>query len=119
MSSVKAALRYAKALLALAQDKKVDRKLTMICLLFLTQYLKVLSYKSFFNSPVVHPEVMNKTLNALFPQVSKESSNLFATLVSNKRVDLLYHVASKYLACLQTDTMESNGCSHYCSCFRR
>jgi F-type H+-transporting ATPase subunit delta len=30
--------------------------------------------------------------------VSKEANNLFATLLTNKRVDLLQHVASKYVA---------------------
>ena len=98
MSSVKAALRYAKALLALVQDKEVALQVNDDMSLILNTVSQSVELQELLNSPVVHPEVMNKTLNALFPQVSKESSNLFATLVSNKRVDLLYHVASKYLA---------------------
>lgn len=98
MSSVKAALRYAKALLALAQDKKVASQVNDDMSIVLNTVSQSIELQELLNSPVVHPEVMNKTLNALFPKVSKESSNLFATLISNKRVDLLYHVANKYVA---------------------
>lgn len=98
MSSVRAAIRYAKALLALAQEQKVASQVNEDMKLIWNTITQSNELQELLQSPVVHPEVMGKTLNALFPKVSKEANNLFATLLTNKRVDLLQHVASKYIS---------------------
>ncbi len=92
----RAAIRYAKAVLSLAQEKEAtstvqeDMK-TIIATIATSAELKML-----VNSPLIKSEVKLASLQAVFKDASALTKNLFATLVSNKRVSLLEEVAKQY-----------------------
>ena len=98
MGSVRASIRYAKALLTLAQEQSLAPQINEEMTYVLNTVTNSSELQELIQSPVVDPTAMTNILNALFPKVSQPTSNLFATLLVNKRIDLLHHVASKYIA---------------------
>lgn len=96
MAESRAAIRYAKALLSLATDNKVadavnaDMKQIVLAIAENNDLATVLQ------SPVVRSSEKKALLNGVFKTVNAATNNLIDTLIVNKRIALLGHVASKY-----------------------
>jgi F-type H+-transporting ATPase subunit delta len=97
MAGSRAALRYATALLSQAEDKgQVNAVLADMQRVL--QTLAVSSdLRSALRSPVVKTEDKEKVMREVFSGASKETSDLFGILASNKRVALLGQVAQAFL----------------------
>jgi len=93
----RAAIRYAKAVLSLAQDKKATEDVqkdmqTIIDTVDNSSDLSVL-----LNSPLIKSEVKLASLKEVFKATGDLTKKLFDVLVENKRVDLLDNVAKQYI----------------------
>ena len=97
MSQNRAAVRYAKAVLDLAVDKKAtdavekDMRAMVATLTSSDELAQVLS------NPVVKSEVKQASVLAIFKSASEISKGLVSTLAANKRIDLLKDVAEKFI----------------------
>ncbi len=93
----RAALRYATALLSLSQD----RGQVSAILGDMQRIVETLSVsadlRSVLRSPVVKTQDKVNVMHAVFAGVSKETSDLFDLLASNKRVALLSQVAQGFI----------------------
>ena len=98
MNESRAALRYAKATLNLAVDQKatdaIDRDMRSI--------VQTISdsneLKEMLVSPILEGSSKKEVLLTLFKNFNEITKEVFSLLVSKKRIDLLYEVASKYIA---------------------
>ena len=97
MNEARAAIRYAKATLDFAVEKKaadkVEKDMRNIAAVISenTELLNVLS------SPVVKSEVKKKALNEIFKGSNEITLGLIGTLTGNKRIEMLQEVAYKYI----------------------
>lgn len=96
MEGSRAALRYAKALLELANEKNkaadVNNDMGLISnTIAASEDLRVV-----IKSPVIKPSGKKGALEKIFSGVDQLSLNLFGVLLENKRINLLPLVASKY-----------------------
>ena len=98
MNESRAALRYAKATLNLAVEQKatdaIDRDMRSI--------VQTISdsneLKEMLASPILEGSSKKEVLLTLFKNFNEITKEVFSLLVSKKRIDLLYEVASKYIA---------------------
>lgn len=96
MAESRAAIRYAKAVLSLANEQNAaeavnnDMKLIANTIADNTELAQVLK------SAVVKSEAKQGVLEQVFAQVNPLSKNLFGVLLTNKRADILEAIASKY-----------------------
>ncbi len=98
MNESRAALRYAKATLNLAVDKKatdaVERDMRdVVQTIYDSDELK-----DMLESPILEGSSKEKVLTAIFKNVNKITREMFSLLVSKKRIALLSEVALKYIA---------------------
>ncbi len=97
MGSTRAAIRYAKAILDLSQDRGVkdtvlnDMK-AVVAILGENKELRLA-----LQSPVIKLEDKRAVLHKVFSNASKETSGLIDILVDNKRVDMLGAVGSSFI----------------------
>ncbi len=97
MAGKRAAQRYAKALLSLAQEKKsLDQVNADIRLLANTMEASK-ELRIVLRSPVIKIEDKRACLLAIFKDLSQEVKNLFEVLLANKRIDLLNLVAEAFI----------------------
>jgi len=96
MAGTRAAIRYAKAVLSLAEDQKKadvvnnDMKLIANTISENTELSHVL------NNSVIKSEAKKSALLTIFPKLNTITTGLFDVLLSNKRLHLLNDVAQKY-----------------------
>ena len=98
MNESRAALRYAKATLNLAVEQKatdaIDRDMRSI--------VQTISdsneLKEMLASPILEGSSKKEVLLTLFKNFNEITKEVFSLLVSKKRINLLYEVASKYIA---------------------
>lgn len=98
MNESRAALRYAKATLNLAVEQKatdaIDRDMRSI--------VQTISdsneLKEMLASPILEGSSKKEVLLTLFKNFNEITKEVFSLLVSKKRIDLLYDVATKYIA---------------------
>lgn len=98
MNESRAALRYAKATLNLAVEQKatdaIDRDMRSI--------VQTISdsneLKEMLASPILEGSSKKEVLLTLFNNFNEITKEVFSLLVSKKRIDLLYDVATKYIA---------------------
>jgi len=97
MAGSRAAVRYAKAILGLAQEQKAGEAVAkdMADIVKTVQDSKDL--RLMINSPIVKSDIKKAALQQIFKGVHSISEGLIDTLVSNKRVDLLDDVAAQYI----------------------
>ena len=93
----RAAIRYAKAVLGLAQDKNaaVDVQKDMQSIIDTVDTNAEL--RMVLNSPLIKNEVKLASLKEIFKSTGELTQQLFITLGTNKRVDLLDDVAQQYM----------------------
>lgn len=93
----RAAIRYAKAVLSLAQDKKATGDVQKDMQSIISTIDKSADLKMLLNSPLIKNEIKLASLKDIFKDTSDLTKKLFETLIANKRVDLLGEVANQYV----------------------
>lgn len=96
MTGSRAALRYAKATLSLARDKKVATEVNNDMNLIGSTIKKNKDLRAVLNSPVVKETVKKNVLTQVFSGVNGVTSGLFGILLENRRIDLLSIITAKY-----------------------
>ena len=96
MAGTRAAIRYAKAVLSLASDQKEASAVDKDMKLIVNTIAEYEDLDQLLKSAVIKSEIKKEMLNKIFPKLNVISSNLFDLLVSNKRIDILGNIASKY-----------------------
>lgn len=97
MSDSRAAVRYAKATLDLAIEKKVDVALEKDMRLVVTAIAENGELKDVLGSPVISGEVKKSILSDVFKGIHELGKGLIELLVDKKRIALLSEVASQYI----------------------
>ena len=96
MAGTRAAIRYAKAVLSLASDQNAAEAVNNDMKLIATTIEENVELSQVLKSAVVKSEVKKAALTQIFPNINAISSGLFNILMSNKRIDILGDVATKY-----------------------
>ncbi|WP_271768307.1 ATP synthase F1 subunit delta [Aquimarina algiphila] len=93
----RAAIRYAKAVLSLAQDKKATEDVQKDMQSIIATVSDSAELRMVLSSPLIKGEVKLASLREIFKGAGDITQKLFDTLVQNKRVDLLGDVAKQYI----------------------
>ncbi|MTE27237.1 ATP synthase F1 subunit delta [Winogradskyella ouciana] len=97
MAGSRAAVRYAKAVLSLAQDQNAAEAVNRDMKLISETISQSDELRQVLQSPVVRSSDKKSVLSSVFSKVSANTENLIDTLISNKRLALLNEVASSYV----------------------
>jgi F-type H+-transporting ATPase subunit delta len=97
MSGTRAAIRYAKAVLALAQDQNAAEAVSKDMSLIANTVNGSKELQDVLKSPVITAEIKKSALLAVFPNSTKNTIDLVNTLITNNRLDMFGAVASKYV----------------------
>lgn len=97
MSGTRAAVRYAKAVLALAQDQNTAEAVNNDMSLVANTVNGSKELQDLLQSPVITSEIKKSALLAVFPNTTKNAVDLINTLITNNRLNLFGAVASKYV----------------------
>lgn len=92
----RAAIRYAKAVLSLATDKKISDVINGDMQLIATTIANNQELSAMLKNAIVKPEVKKTVLLQVFPDINALSKELFNMLVANKRIDIIGEVSKKY-----------------------
>jgi F-type H+-transporting ATPase subunit delta len=97
MKDSRAALRYAKAILDLAKDSKIETKVNEDMQLVASTISENHDLNVMLRSPIIKAAAKQKVLNTLFEnKVNELTLGVFHLLLDNKRLDILYPVAKQY-----------------------
>lgn len=97
MKDSRAALRYAKAILDLAKDSKIETKVNEDMLLVASTISENHELDVMLRSPIIKAVAKRNVLNTLFEnKVNELTLGVFHLLLDNKRLDILYPVAKQY-----------------------
>jgi F-type H+-transporting ATPase subunit delta len=96
MAGTRAAIRYAKAILDIAQanNNTVNVANDMTSIANALKESKEL--KNFLQSPIIKGDIKYSSLVAIFAAAQKETKSLFQLLLNNKRFELLPTIASDF-----------------------
>lgn len=97
MNEARAAIRYAKATLDFAVEKKAADKVEKDMRNIAAVISENIELQNVLSSPVVKSEVKKNSLHAIFKGSSEITLGLIDTLTSNKRIEMLQEVAYKYI----------------------
>ena len=100
MAGTRAAIRYAKAVLSFAQDKNVTSTIQKDMQTIINTIDDNAELRMVLNSPLIRSEVKLASLRKIFKGTNEITQSLFETLIQNKRVNLLAHVAKQYIVLL-------------------
>jgi len=98
MAGTRAAIRYAKAILDLAQTNATTQVVNSDMTSIANAIKESTELKDFLQSPVVKGEIKFSSLNEIFASAQKETKGLFQLLLVNKRFELLNDVALQFNA---------------------
>ncbi len=93
----RAAIRYAKAVLSLAQDKNATQDVQADMQDIIKTVDGSAELRMVLNSPLIKNEVKLASLKEIFKSSGEVTQKLFDVLIENKRVDLLADVAKQYI----------------------
>jgi len=93
----RAAIRYAKAVLSLAQDKNAIEDVQRDMQSIITTADNNADLRMLLNSPLIKSEVKLAALQDVFKNAKELTKNVIQTLITNKRIDLLPEVAKQYV----------------------
>lgn len=96
MAGARAAIRYAKAMLSLASDQNSAEAVNNDMKLIANTLAESKDLSEALQSPVIPSSIKKSTLLEVFKNSDKATNSLIDTLVTNNRIDILGHVASKY-----------------------
>lgn len=94
----RAAIRYAKAVLSLAQDKNATEDIQKDMQSIIATVNGSAELRMVLNSPLINGELKLAALREIFKNTRGISQKLFEVLIENKRVALLADVAKQYIA---------------------
>lgn len=97
MSESRAAIRYAKAVLDFAVEKKSADKVEKDMRTISSTLEENAELQQLLGNPVIKGEVKKNTLAQVFKGSNEITSGLISTLADNKRISLLKEVAYKYI----------------------
>lgn len=92
----RAAIRYAKAVLSLAQDQKATENIQKDMQSIVATVNNSADLRMLLESPLITKEVKRSSLREVFKNTSEMTQKLFDVLIENKRINLLGEVASQY-----------------------
>ena len=92
----RAAIRYAKAVLSLATDKKSAEAVNSDMKSITNAIAQSEDLNQMLQSPVVRSSDKKAVLTSIFKNANVATTNLIDTLISNKRLALLNDVATSY-----------------------
>jgi len=98
MAGTRAAIRYAKAILDIAQVNNSTQAVNSDMTAIANAIKESAELKDFLQSPVVKGEIKFSSLNEIFASAQKETKGLFQLLLANKRFELLNDVALQFNA---------------------
>ena len=93
----RAAIRYAKAVLSLAQDQKAAQEVNDDMMLIRQTINENKELRAVLRSPVVKPSVKQTVIKEIFSKTHTITQGTIDLLVQNNRVDKLAIVAEKYI----------------------
>ncbi len=96
MAQTRAAIRYAKAILSLAGDQNSAEAVNEDMKLIANTIAESKDLSDMLESPIVASAIKKSALLEIFKNINALSVNLINTLITNKRINLLDHVAQKY-----------------------
>ncbi len=96
MSSTRAAIRYAKAILEIADSKKSAAEVSVDMALIATTIAGNLELHSFIQNPLIKTDVKKDVVSEVFASVSAVTKSLFHLLLENKRFEILEAIAVEY-----------------------
>lgn len=96
MAGARAAIRYAKAILSLATDKKSAESVNNDMKLMAKTMSENIELNDVLTNAVIKAEVKKAVLLKIFPKLNSISTDLFDVLITNKRVDILPEIAIQY-----------------------
>ena len=96
MAGARAAIRYAKAVLSLATDLKSADAINKDMKLIADTVAESKELSDMLQSPVIPSSIKKSTLLEVFKNSDKTTKSLIDILITNNRIDILGHVASKY-----------------------
>ncbi|WP_242092350.1 ATP synthase F1 subunit delta [Aestuariivivens sediminicola] len=98
MAGSRAAIRYAKAVLALASEQKKADVVNEDMKLIANTLDQSEELSELLHNAVTKSETKKTALVSVFPKCHAITSGLFDVLVTNKRIDIVYDVARRYSA---------------------
>ncbi|WP_338409355.1 ATP synthase F1 subunit delta [uncultured Flavobacterium sp.] len=98
MAGTRAAIRYAKAILDIAQANNNTAQVTNDMTSIVHAVKESNELKNFLQSPIIKGEIKHASLVQIFAQAQKETKSLFQLLLTNKRFELLPTIASDFKA---------------------
>ena len=96
MAGARAAIRYAKAVLDLANDQSTAEAVNNDMKLMANTIAENKDLSEMLQSPVVRSAIKKSALLEIFKNSNSITVNLIDTLITNKRLNILNEVASKY-----------------------
>ncbi|PCJ97682.1 MAG: ATP synthase F1 subunit delta [Flavobacteriaceae bacterium] len=97
MNEARAAIRYAKATLDFAVEKKAAEAIDTDMRTISSTIADNLELQNFLDSPVIKGETKKNTLKEIFKGSNEITKGLIDTLSANKRIKMLKEVALKYI----------------------
>lgn len=96
MSSTRAAIRYAKSILEIADSKKATSEVSADMALIASTIKTNSELSSFIQNPLVKTEDKKEVVSEVFASVNAVSKSLFQLLLENKRFEILDSIAVEY-----------------------
>ncbi|TGD58675.1 ATP synthase F1 subunit delta [Flavobacterium humi] len=96
MSSTRAAIRYAKAILDMATSKSAANEVSQDMTLIATTIKGNAELDTFIQNPTIKVEVKESALLEVFASVNNVTKGLFHLLLENKRFEILEPIAIEY-----------------------
>jgi F-type H+-transporting ATPase subunit delta len=96
MTTSRAAIRYAKAILELAQNKNAANDVNNDMSLIAKTISENAELSAFIQNPTLKVEVKQSALLEVFSNVNDVTKSLFRLLFENKRFEILGGIASEY-----------------------
>ena len=96
MSSTRAAIRYAKAILEIADSKQVASEVSTDMVLIEKTITSNPELSSFIHNPLITTETKKNVVSEVFNGVNPVTKSLFQLLLDNKRFEILDGIATEY-----------------------
>ena len=96
MSSTRAAIRYAKAILEIADSKNVTSEVSADMALIASTIQSNSELSSFIQNPLVKTDAKKDVVSEVFASVNPVTQSFFQLLLENKRFEILDSIAVEY-----------------------
>jgi F-type H+-transporting ATPase subunit delta len=96
MANTRAAIRYATAILEIADSKKVTNEVSLDMALIASTINGNLELTTFIQNPTIKTEIKESALLEIFANVNGVTKSLFRLLFENKRFEILETIALEY-----------------------